>query len=115
MSRGGMAATNRYYQQRNKGPRGSSFAQHYLRGVTGKVSDASSRNKNHWKRRLKDMGLKITTFGKKGVDLFQRAAWAPDQKSHVKLVKYLRDKNPGFKKQLKKSQKYNTAGLNRGL
>ena len=108
MSRGGMASTN-YANWKRKQPRGSSFAQKYLTGVTRGRQNATGRNKEFWKSSLKRQGLDITTFGKKGIRMFRRAA--SDQKHHVKLIKYLKDKNPGFRKQLKRHQKYNTSGL----
>ncbi len=111
MSRGGIASTN-YANWKRKQPKGSSFAQKYLTGVTRFRQNATGRNKEFWKSSLKRQGLDITTFGKKGIGLFRKAASpSSNQKHHVRLIKHLKDKNPGFRKQLKNSQKYNTNGI----
>lgn len=110
-SSGGIASTN-YARWKGRQPRGSAFAQKYLMGVTRGRQNATGRNKEFWKSSLKRQGLDITTFGKKGIRMFRKAASpSSGQKHHIKLVKYLKDKNPGFRKQLKQSQKYNMAGL----
>ena len=111
MSRGGAASANYANWQRRK-QKGSQFAQNYLMGVTRGRQNATGRNKEFWKSSLRQQGLDITTFGKKGIRMFRKAASpSSGQKHHIKLVKYLKDKNPGFRKQLKQSQKYNMAGL----
>ena len=111
MSRGGAASANYANWQRRK-QKGSQFAQNYLMGVTRGRQNATGRNKEYWKSSLRQQGLDITTFGKKGIGLFRRAASpSSNQKHHIRLIKYLKDKNPGFRKQLKRSQKYDTSGI----